>query len=135
MKLCPGQKGKQPVEGKLISPASLSLSSRVGFSRVGSWTSGGGSSRHSRSSQSHFTGTWPFLAVTGRAAQLASAAPSQSIKYASDQDSSRNRKHLGGNLLEIMATCACLLPEVVAGLNSHKGSNHTVNFREWLSTV
>lgn len=36
MSLCPGQKCKQPVEGKLINPASFSFTSRVGFLRAGS---------------------------------------------------------------------------------------------------
>lgn len=83
-----------------------------------------GSFRHSRDSQSHFAGTWQHLAVTGKAAQFTSVSLSQSIKYASDQDSSRNMQHLGGNLFEIVATCACLLPELASGLNSHSVVNH-----------
>lgn len=35
-------------------------------------------------------------------------------------------KHLGEILLEIMATCTCFLPEMTSGLNSHNGSNYTV---------
>lgn len=84
-----------------------------------------GSFRHSRNSQSHFAGTWQCLAVTGKAAQFTSVSLSQSIKYASDQgSSSRNMQHLGGNLFEIVTTCACLFPELASGLNSHSVVNH-----------
>lgn len=115
---------------KVNKPCLASLSSRVGFLRVGSCGDiRSGWPRASQELSKPLTGTWQFLAVTGRAAEFASASPSQNIKYASDQESSRNRKHLGENWLGIMATCACLLPEMVAGLNSLKGNNHTVQLQ------